>query len=67
MKIGFAFLLLTCALLFPQQKPKENPLAVCINKCSISHGACLNAAKTDADKKACQKALGDCTGACNKK
>jgi hypothetical protein len=63
MKLGFAFLLLTCALLFPQGI--VNP--ACINKCQKTSLECAKAAKTDADKKACQKAEQACVGACNKK
>ena len=59
MKLGFAFLLLTCALLFPQAKP---PSAEDIIKChqacdkqvAASLAACQKAAKNDAQKKACE-------------
>ena len=66
MKLGFALLLLTCALLFPQPKAKISPLAACINDCSISHAACSKAAKNDADRTACDKALDKCSSVCNK-
>jgi hypothetical protein len=63
MKLGFVLLFLTCALLFP--RPIVNP--ACINKCQKTSLECAKAAKTDADKKACQKAEQECVGVCNKK
>ena len=59
MKLGFAFLLLTCALLFPQAKPPSAEDVIkchqaCDTKVAASLAACQKAAKNDAQKKNCE-------------
>jgi len=64
MKLGFVLVLLTCALLFPQQK---QPTPACVAKCGREEAACTNTAKTEANRKSCEKKNQECVAACNKK
>jgi hypothetical protein len=70
MKLGFAFLLLTCALLFPQGPPTQGQLtakciADCNGTCATASAKCLKTAKTDADKKHCQTTQEQCVSTCD--
>jgi hypothetical protein len=72
MKLGFAFLLLTCALLFSQngtvQPITPEALAKCRKLCdqeaALSAANCQKTAKTDAQMKTCQKLTQDSLSAC---
>ena len=64
MKLGFVFVLLTYASLAPQQK---QPTTTCVAKCGREEAACTNAAKTEANRKSCEKTNQACVAACNKK
>jgi len=77
MKLGLAFLLLTCGLLFPQngtvQPIPSEALAKCRKLCdqeaALSLANCQKTAKTDAQMKACQTttqaSLSACYTRCN--
>ena len=75
MKLGFAFLLLTCASLFPQNgtvqpiSPEVRCHATCGTQLKANLATCQKMATTDAKKKTCeadaQKAAASCNDHCN--
>ena len=65
MKLGIAFVLLTCALLFPQtgQTPAQIR-ATCVAKCKSNYSACIKAAKTETAKTICGRQQAACVEGC---
>jgi hypothetical protein len=71
MKLGFAFLFLTCALLFPQGKPPSPEDVIkchqaCDKQVAASLAGCQKAAKTDAQKKNCEAQAQQLAAFCSK-
>jgi hypothetical protein len=68
MKLRFAFLLLTCASLFPQgnESAEARCFRLCQNNCGAAADKCLKSAKTDKDKKDCATSQTSCLSSCRK-